>query len=117
MSAHGDGIDTSPGRVHETGKREHIDRAAEVIAELSGDCRARIVAIAEMLDEAGLLTPAPLREEWTAAWEGLGATRIGFAQDDPDDIEGIPPGGWVVHRFVSDWLPVDRAEGDGRAEQ
>jgi hypothetical protein len=74
-----------------------------------------ITDCAAYLADAGLLAPAPLREEWAAAWEGHGATRIGFAQESPEDIEGVPPGGWVVRRHVSDWLSVDRAEGDGRA--
>ena len=58
-------------------------------------------------------TTAPLREEWAAAWERHGATRIGSVQESPEDIEGVPPGGWVVHRYVSDWMPADPAEGDG----
>ena len=48
---------------------EHaIEKAVEVISVLSGDSRGRIVAIAEMLAEAGLLAPAPLREEWAARY-------------------------------------------------
>ena len=53
-----------------------VYRAAEVIAELSGDCRARIVAIAEMLDEAGLLTPAPReRRPVTTVYRAYSPTR------------------------------------------
>ena len=102
---------------------EHaIEQAAETIWKTSRADEGTISAtgakiIARALAEAGLLAPAPLREEWAAAWEGHGATRIGFAQESPEDIEGVPPGGWVVRRHVSDWLSVDRAEGDGRADQ
>lgn len=111
-----------------TGMDEAIEQVAQRLhssyCECEGwhaECQGPQVGdrrVARRLAADGLIAPAPLREEWAAAWEGLGATRIGFVKESPGDIEGIPPGGWVVHRFITDWLPadgVDRGEGDGRA--
>ena len=84
---------------------------------------------ARTLAEAGLLAPAPLREEWRAAYYGVGPdgvrhlrligtegtrehadeTRADCSRDDPDTRF------FLVRRPVHDWLPVNRAEGDGRA--
>ena len=84
---------------------------------------------ANVLAEAGLLAPAPLTEEWHAAYYGVTPdgvrhlrligtegsrehaeeTRADCAQDDPDTEF------FLVRRPVHDWLPVNRAEGDGRA--
>ena len=95
---------------------DRIERAARVIADHVGflddldsdpqsvqDVYLHPVALARALDQAGVLAPGSLREEWAATWEGHGATRIGFAQESPEDIEGVPPGGWVVHRWVTAW--------------
>lgn len=96
-----------------TGMKHTIEQAVEVLDAVdrnhdldSGDL-ASSEEYARALAEAGLLSPAPLREEWAAAWEGHGATRIGLAQESPEDIEGIPPGGWVVHRYVTAWEPQE----------
>lgn len=110
---------------------DRIERVARVIAEHVGflddldsdpqsvqEVHLHPVALARALDRAGLIAPGPLREEWAATWEGHGATRIGVAQESPEDIEGVPPGGWVVHRYVTAWEPtdgIDRSEGGGKA--
>jgi len=127
---------------------EQVDRAARLIYQLrhpdgdpiggvfDGPSWAEIEmrdaqATARALAEAGLLAPAPLREEWHAAYYGVTRdgvrhlrligtegsrehaeeTRADCAQDDPDTEF------FLVRRPVHAWLPVDRAEGDGRAEQ
>ena len=87
--------------------------------------------VARRLAAEGLIAPAPLREEWHAAYYGTtrdGArhlrligtegsrehaeeTRADCAQDDPDVRF------FLVRRPVHDWEPVDRAESDGSADQ
>ena len=86
--------------------------------------------VVRALAEAGVLAPAPLREEWHAAYYSVGPdgvrhlrligtegtrehadeTRADCSRDDPDTRF------FLVRRPVHDWLP-DRAEGDGRADQ
>ena len=72
----------------------------------------------DTLREAGLLAPAPLREEWGTRFGGYvveGRTDAEY----PFFWKGVPPPGVNVHRYRTDWLPADgisRAEGDGRAE-
>lgn len=87
--------------------------------------------VLDTLREAGLLAPAPLREEWHAAFTGIapdGTEHIRLigtkgdrehAQETCDDCNADDPGVlfFLVRRPVYDWLPVDRAEGDGRAER
>ena len=117
---------------------ETIRRAAEVIAEayrqggdIWGDDLARALA------EAGLMTPAPLREEdaqaveemggcvlpteagmraafeWLAEQEGV--RRDWYAEDVPAILAGID----AARRLLAASRPsaVNRAEGDGRADQ
>ena len=98
-----------------TGMERTIEQAAQVIAEayrkggdIWGDDLARALA------DAGLLAPAPLREEWGIQWDdgvweyyrSRAETEVGAGD------EGTP-----VHRYVSDWMPVDPTEGDGSADQ
>lgn len=83
------------------------------------------------LREAGLLAPAPLREEWSAAFTGIapdGTEHIRLigtegdrehAQETCDDCNADDPDVlfFLVRSHYTDWLPVDRAEGDERADQ
>lgn len=90
---------------------ETIRRAAEVLAALpavtaSTPLDAALVR-ARALDEAGLLAPAPLTEEF-------GAQVRGGVRTLPDGYRDVGS----HHRYVTEWLPVDgvdRAEGGGRA--
>ena len=91
-----------------------VDRSWEDAGE-SGE-RADYELRARALAEAGLLAPAPLREEWATRFPN-GYMRPG--KDMPYDSwwKGDPPKGVNVRHYVSDWLPADPAEGDGRADQ
>ena len=118
---------------------DHMEHAIEKAAEVIGGHVDHCIGIepdqpldaARALAEAGMLAPAPLTEEWHAAYYGVTrdgvrhlrligtegsrehaeAERADCAQDDPDTEF------FLVRRPVHDWLPVDRAEGDGSAEQ
>ena len=70
--------------------------------------------IVRTLTEAGLLAPAPLREEWGIRWDD-GVWE--YYRNRAEAEFGAGDEGTPVHRYVSDWLPVDRAEGDGSADQ
>jgi len=111
---------------------EQIDRAARLIYQLrhpegdpiggvfEGPSWAEIEmrdaqATARALAEAGLLAPAPLTEEWATRFEN-GLRLPGRERKYGRWCKGDPPKGVNVRRYVTDWLPVDRAEGDGRAE-
>lgn len=94
-----------------------IERQADVVADgLHLDVQGVLTPhwIAEALATNGLLAPAPLREEWGIRWDDgvwecyRNRAEAEFGAGD----EGTP-----VHRYVSDWLPVDRAEGDGSTDQ
>lgn len=76
---------------------------------------APVEDIARALADAGLLAPAPLTEEWATRFEN-GHLRPGKDRDYDLWFKGDPPKGVNVRRYVTAWLPVDRAEGDGRAE-
>lgn len=65
-----------------------------------------IEAMTERL--AGLIAPAPLREEW-----GHGRVLYGGVVLHTSDDEYLPP----IRRWVSDWEPSDRAEDDGRVDR
>lgn len=85
--------------------------------------------IVRTLTEAGLLAPAPLREEWSAAFTAVSPDgtrrieRIGtpgsreHAQETCGDCNADDPEVlfFLVRSHYTDWLP-DRAEGDGRGE-
>ena len=111
-----------------TGMEHAIDRAAEVI-RAAIDRQADIVAdgmhldvqgvitphwIAEALATNGLLAPAPLREEWGIRWDD-GVWE--YYRNRAEAEVGAGDEGTPVHRYVSDWMPADRAEGDGRDER
>ena len=74
-----------------------------------------IEAMTERL--AGLIAPAPLREEWGTRFGGYvveGRTDAEY----PFFWKGVPPPGVNVHRYRTDWLPADgisRAEDAGNA--
>jgi len=97
----------------------HQDEQAYLVPQ------ARVVV--QHLAEKGLLAPAPLREEWAVEgtldsgddWiaDAEFATRLG-AEDFLESNEGARrDGGHISRRYFTDWLPVDRAEGDGSADQ
>lgn len=72
--------------------------------EAWAECAARALA------EAGLLAPAPLREEWGIRWDD-GVWE--YYRNRAEAEVGAGDEGTPVHRYVSEWLPVDPAEGDG----
>ena len=73
---------------------------------------APVEDIARALASAGLLAPAPLREEWgkrSLGWRRRTHTRPSFNEHDARNV------GWdetTVRRYATDWLPVDRTEFD-----
>lgn len=75
--------------------------------------------IARALAEAGLLAPAPLREEWAQRWtRRSGEVRVMKVASEEDADPGREPGVEAIHRYRTDWWPIDgisRADGDGRA--
>ena len=83
------------------------------------------LGVARALAEAGLLAPAPLREEWGSEVRDVRPDRDPYVLRalGPDNaqwqIEHNPDyaTGRIMHRYRTDWTPVDRAEGDGRADQ
>lgn len=86
---------------------------------------ATFVDMARALADAGLLAPAPLREEWGSEVRDVRPDRDPYVlwAIDLDNaqwqIEHNPDWatGRIMHRYRTDWLPVDRAEGDGRADR
>ena len=77
--------------------------------------------VVRALAEAGWLAPAPLTEEWAVgkSWED---PSLGWVAHDPSDewlareqAHGIARP--LLRRYVTEFLPVDRAEGDGRADR
>lgn len=84
--------------------------------------------VLDTLREAGLLAPAPLTEEWSAAFTGIapdGTEHIRLigtpggrehAQETCDDCNADDPDVlfFLVRRPVHDWMPVNPAEDDGR---
>ena len=98
-----------------TGMERTIEQAAQVIAEayrkggdIWGDDLARALA------DAGLLAPAPLREEWGIQWDD-GVWE--YYRNRAETEVGAGDEGTPVHRYVSDWLPVDPTERDGSADR
>lgn len=74
---------------------------------------------ARAVAEAGLLAPAPLREEWGTRFNEDGG-RIVAGKDSPYPFfwDGKDPEGENVRRYITGWLSADginRAEGDGKA--
>lgn len=105
-----------------------LGEMVEVVADDDGEFERRI---ARALAAAGLIAPAPLREEWRAYSPGRGAgyPDVSFAAA-LDEVDGqlqlteMDPGAFgterdwrVESRHVTPWLPVDRSEADGRVEQ
>ena len=72
-------------------------------------------AVLGVLAEAGLLAPAPLTEEWAIRHPDLGL--IDKRRDQAHAERGRSNSWDPVYRHSTGWLPVDRAEGDGRADQ
>ena len=66
------------------------------------------------LYEQGFLAPAPLREEWGIQWDD-GVWE--YYRNRAEAETGAGDEGTPVHRYVSDWMPVNPTEGDGSADQ
>ncbi|MCT2121562.1 hypothetical protein [Dietzia cinnamea] len=106
-----------------TGMEHTIERAAQVAASaMDGYSEGashiddyRIIARA--LAEAGLLAPSPLTEEWGTRFGSSEYVHFGTGVEYPFFFNGDPPKGVNVRRYVSDWMPVGHAEGDGRADR
>ena len=73
--------------------------------------------VARRLAAEGLIAPAPLREEWAVQWVRRGGEIRTYPCDDEADARDCADDETTVHRYVSDWLPVNRAEDDGRADR
>ena len=88
----------------------HQDEAAYLVPQ------ARVVV--QHLAEKGLIAPAPLREEWGSEVRDVRPDRDPYVlwAIDLDNaqwqIEHNPDWatGRIMHRYRTDWLPVDRAE-------
>lgn len=101
-----------------------IDRAAEVIGAwvdenlgASEYLDLPIAGIAEALAAAGLLAPAPLREEWGI--EGPDGEQVKCASPQSASINAMTEGWRMIRRYRTDWTHFDpsrRAEGDGRTD-
>lgn len=107
-----------------TGMEHAIEKAADVIAnalhdtadvDMFGgytdtddlndsvlDSRYSLIAVARALADAGLLAPAPLREEWATRFPN-GHLRPGKGRGYDMWFKGDPPKGVNVRRWVSDW--------------
>ena len=100
---------------------EHaIEQAARIIHGCTGDEDGAPVA-ARSLAEAGLLAPAPLTEEWAVgkSWED---PSLGWVAHDPSDEwlareQAHGRARPLLRRYVTEFLPLNRAEGDGRADR
>lgn len=119
-----------------TGMEHAIEHAAKVMweaptADFGGVSERDAHFLARALADAGLLAPAPLREEWAAHYVNGGgavcrtrheaeAALDRMTRDSHRHRVDEPPApeiAGIYARYVSDWLPVDRAEGDGSADQ
>ena len=69
------------------------------------------------LQAAGLIAPAPLREEWAVQWARRGGEIRTYPCDDEADARDCADDETTVHRYVSDWLPVERAKSDAMNRQ
>lgn len=103
-----------------TGVEHSIEQAAEAIDVAMRSWEYRWLddpddapaVIARALAEAGLLAPAPLREEWAVQWVRRGGEIRTYPCDDEADARDCADDETTVRRYLSDWLPVDRADGD-----
>lgn len=84
---------------------EHIEQAVGVIGDVAGLTPEECDEIAQALDQAGLLAPSPLHEEWAIE-------RPDPVDDQPrydrfPTLEAAVAERWgsdrVVHRAVTDW--------------
>lgn len=94
-------------------------------------CERFLTGYARALADSGLLAPAPLREEWHAAHYGVGPDGVRHlrligtegtrehADESRADCSRYDPDTrfFLVRRPVHDWMPVDPADLDGRAEK
>ena len=111
------------------GMEHAIEQAAGVMDKNFNPDRHPIMAAmfrdyARALAEAGLLAPAPLREEWSAAFTAVSPDgtrrieRIGtpgsreHAQETCDDCNADDPEVlfFLVGSHYTDWLPADEAD-------
>lgn len=84
-----------------SGMERAIEHATKVIGDLPGFTDEQVRGIAEDLADAGLLAPAPLREEWEAVI-GDSATVV---CDSLDEAQGY--GGHIYRRHVTEWLSAE----------
>ena len=99
--------------------RAAIERQADVVADgMHLDVQGVLTPhwIAEALATNGLLSPAPLTEEWATRFVN-GLRLPGKDRKYGRWCKGDPPKGVNVRRYVTAWLPVGRADDDGRADQ
>src|SRR5690606_11641409 len=87
---------------------------AECQGATDGDRR-----VARRLAADGLISPAPFREEWGVQWDDYDIwDDVYYTRHEAET--GAGDKGTPVHRYVSDWMPVDPAEDDeddGSADQ
>ena len=88
-----------------TGMEHATEQAAWIIHGCTGDEDGAPVA-ARALAEAGLIAPAPLHEVRSSGSLNPRTGVLHFFGNDSKEYV----------KYHTDWLPVDRAEGDGRAE-
>lgn len=83
------------------GMERAIEHATKVIGDLPGFNDAQVRGIAEDLAEAGLLAPAPLREEWGVQWDDHDIWGLYLNHDEA--TVGAGDEGTPVHRWVTEW--------------
>lgn len=96
--------------------RQAMQDAMNTYGPFSGTDQAR--HIYDYLHALGLIAPAPLREEWGSEVRDVRPDRDPYVlwAIDLDNaqwqIEHNPDWatGRIMHRYRTDWLPVDRAE-------
>ena len=107
--------------------RRQIERQADRFESIGASAHVEVEGsltpfwIAEALAEAGLLAPAPLTEEWAVgkSWED---PSLGWVAHDPSDEwlareQAHGRARPLLRRYVTEFLPLNRAEGDGRADR
>lgn len=105
-----------------TGMEDAIEHAARIMQaerddprhryDEAGEPRGATEQLARALASAGLLAPAPLREEWGSVSPASGGVQRESSRDRA--MDRTPHGGRIARRLVSDWSLADRTEGDGR---
>lgn len=100
-------IDPDSWRLHDTGTFPPEHPAAQAVVR-------RSMIQSRRLHDAGLLAPGLLTEEWAVQMGADGPLELLESRDKGEEFAHDDE--TIMHCYVSEWLPADRAEGDGRAD-